>query len=179
MEKLTEEILQFTVVTMEYWKSQSSEQTWGGPHLDCSIFWGGQYQTETQWTTEWDAQNVASFTPPTCHTKVKDVRAKRETTYLYVGWNITLVTGALCPVNSYLQREAERSELNQLLNKNLSLDGNLSGGLGIQSVDSLVLRVAPKINRTQVPSQTQRLHTTLPAHTSLHHLLLHLRQLHF
>ena len=104
---------------------------------------------------------------------------ERETTYLYVGWNITLVTGALCPVNSYLQGETERSELNYLLNNNLSLDGNLSGGLGIQSVDSLVLRVAPKINRTQVPSQTQRLHTTLPAHTSLHHLLLHLRQLHF
>lgn len=83
---------------------------------------------------------------------------ERETTYLYVGWNITLVTGALCPVNSYLQGETERSELNYLLNNNLSLDGNLSGGLGIQSVDSLVLRVAPKINRTQVPSDTKTPH---------------------
>lgn len=154
-----------------------------GPHLDCGVFWGRQYQTEMKYNRpQSEEHRMQSHSHPNLSYKGEGwgcESKERETTYLYVGWNITLVTGALCPVNSYLQGETERSELNHLLNNNLSLDGNLSGGLGIQSVDNLVLRVAPKINRTQVPSQTQRFHTTLPAHTSLHHLLLHLRQLHF
>ena len=42
-----------------------------------------------------------------CERKEKKAKKIQSTRYLYVGWNITLVIGALCPVKSYLQGETE------------------------------------------------------------------------
>ena len=66
-------------------------------------------------------------------------------THKNTGWNKTLVIGALWPDNSYLKTN---KKWNSQLKEQYSTISYLSGGLGIQSVASRDLRVAPPPSAT-------------------------------